>query len=261
MTRNVYKYIGIALGALLASQSVWAQDDDEPYRTRPHHRRGRISGGGLGYFCFGGAFEHSDKLERIIRESFGMDYKQRSAGISLGGRGFGSPGRGIFLGGGGYAVITGTQTITTAEITTSTGAGFFNVGYGFAPGKSMLIMPFVGFGGGGLTLEVQNLSDKQLVFDKSDFEGVPAGRKRRYTYGNFMMELGLTSQFFVGENGSNGGFAIGFEAGGYILPGSSWRDANDNTVRGVSSVSVGGGYLRLTVGGGGVGRNRGRDRN
>lgn len=237
---------------LLCGQIVFAQELGYVPKGKKNIRR-EVRGGGMGYFSIGLGIPQSNRLEAVIQQSVGKAYAQENFALSLGGRGFGCMGKNVFLGGGGYAIVNGSQTLENAQVNTSVGAGFFNIGYAILADENMLLLPFIGFGGGGTNVEIKNLSDKPIVFDRTAFESIPAGRKRNYSAGNFMFEVGLTAQLYV-----VGGFAVGLEAGGYFMPNASWLDANQNDVRGVESVNARGGYLRLTVGGGGfVRKSRG----
>ncbi len=81
-------------------------------------------------------------------------------------------------------------------------------------------------------------------------DALPPGVTREYNSGFFVFDFGVGLQRFLFRG--DGGFALGLEGGFMttIIKGD-WEDADGNKVTGLEKLGAAGGYLRLTVGGGG----------
>lgn len=179
--------------------------------------------------------------------------------LTLGGTGFGEPGRWM-IGGEGQAFIAPTRTTTTGSYQVSLGGGYgmFRVGYDFAQTENVDLFPSIGIGGGGVAFNIRGRSAPTFA----DVLATP-GRSSNMTQGGFMLGAGLTANYRVRlpmkDTTRTGGLLFGV-SGGYIINpfNSDWRLDGVNTVAGGPSISLQGWYARFSIGGWGRGPKRRR---
>ena len=206
--------------------------------------------GGVGYFMIG----YSGLQISELNESF------KSAGIpelSTGSISIGGGGHYIYknfiLGGEGHGLLGATSENTDYKTSHSAGYGFFNLGYVVFQGKSINLYPILGFGGGGMTVSVTDKSKLTNSFD--DILQDPA-RESYITSGGFLLNLSLGSDYFFAASKSDkytGGFLVGIKAG-YILniTSNDWC-FNGNQLNNSPNTGLSGPYVRIVIGGGGIG--------
>ena len=131
--------------------------------------------------------------------------------------------------------------------TVGSGGGGFELGVAAVNRNAWLLIPYLGAGGGGVTLDVTNTSNTTLTI--GDDEPLPAEGRRSYSAGFAYVELGLAAHrlLFRGP----GGFAVGVDAGALVSVVSSPWNNDAGGVDGISRPRITGGFLRLTLGGGG----------
>jgi len=111
----------------------------------------------------------------------------------------------------------------------------------------------VGFGGGGMTVSITDKSKLTSSFD--DILEEPA-RESYLNSGGFLLNLSLGSDYFFAGSKSDkysGGFLIGLKAG-YILnlSGNDWYFGGNELDNSPNS-GISGPYVRIVIGGGGIG--------
>jgi hypothetical protein len=135
----------------------------------------------------------------------------------------------------------------------SGGGGGFELGYAVVSDPEWLAFPFVGVGGCGLSLTIDNDTFETIRFANND--DIPAGSSRQYQGGFYYLEAGFGFQRLMmwGQDGEGqGGFAMGAELGFMVSSfNSRWGNDDDIALNGVDSVRLDGGFVRLTLGGGG----------
>lgn len=169
-------------------------------------------------------------------------------GGMLGGGGRALLGRRLMLGGKGYALLTPRKSGLHGSARITGGGGGLDVGVALYNNDNWLVYPYLGAQGFGLDLEVTNDSAQpRRLGDLS----IPAGESRTFTAGFPMIELGAGVQRLLFSGDNHGGFMIGLELGFlYGFAGDAWQ-LDELDVAGLGAPGLNGGYLRLTLGGGG----------
>ncbi len=217
---------------LLAPASAWAQ-------------------GGLGYFYMGTGAADLGKYQSALQTSLGDDLQIVGPGIHFGGRGMGSFGNRVFIGGNGFSGTFASGETANGAAEVNLAMGFFNIGVAAVARNRVLFVPFIGIGAGGTGVSLKNENPARSVyFDQT--AAVAYERTRKYSNSGFGAEAGVSLQFIVtGKRENPAGLALGLEAGGLLRAPGRWRDSDGNVIRGPERMGFQGAYLRLTIGGGG----------
>lgn len=169
-------------------------------------------------------------------------------GGMLGGGGRALLGRRIMLGGKGYALLTPTQSGAHGTARVTGGGGGLDVGVALYNRDRWLVYPYLGAQGFGLDLDVTNNSTQSRAIGEVR---IPAGESRTFRTGFPMIEVGAGVQRLLFRGDEHGGFMVGLELGFvYGFAGDAWQ-IDDMDVAGLGTPGLTGGYLRLTLGGGG----------
>jgi hypothetical protein len=210
---------------------------------------------GRGYFQIGGMGLDLGALNSALRTASYPKLATRF--LTLGGAGFGEHGRWL-IGGEGQALIGSDETTTSGayQVSLNGGYGLFKVGYKAVSRPDCDLTPMIGFGGGGMRLDIVGRSAPTFGAVLTD-----PGRSSRLTSAEFIMDLGITATHLfhndAARNGRRGGLLLGGSAGYLFAPGSvKWRLDDINSVGGAPSLKVQGPYARFAIGGWG-GRRRG----
>jgi hypothetical protein len=170
--------------------------------------------------------------------------------LSLGGSGYGGPGRWLF-GGEGQVLIGAAQETTAGlhQVSMNGGYGMFRFGYNLLNRGYLDLFPSVGLGGGGVAFKIRGRSAP--TFD--DVLDTP-GRSSTMTQGGFTIGFGLSANYRISmpmkDSSRVGGLLIGATAGYVLNPASSgWRLDEINTVAGGPDVRMQGWYARFSFGG------------
>ncbi len=207
--------------------------------------------GGLGYFMIGYTGMELGNMNSLFKEN---GYPELSNSSFT----FGGGGHFVFknfiIGGEGHGISGGSSSNAKYDIKLGGGYGFFNLGYILYHNPTVNVYPLLGFGGGGSTIGITDKSKNPENFN--DLLENPA-RESYITNGGFMLNFSLGADFFVlaskSENGS-GGWIMGIKAGYvYNASGNDWYFNNKETA-GSPDAGISGPYLRLTIGGGGMGK-------
>jgi hypothetical protein len=155
----------------------------------------------------------------------------------------------LWIGGKGFGMIIDTPNSSHGTVKLSGAGGGGEVGYAVVASPHWLVVPFVGFGAFGYSLNLTNTSNGPL----SIYQGETIGRggESQYTAGFFTGEAGIrvSRLLFSGS----GGFMVGAEVG-YLsaLQRAAWESSSGTAAP--ESAELRGGYLRLIIGGGGFSR-------
>jgi len=205
--------------------------------------------GGLGYASVAPFFGDISGLEEGLRAptALGASYGVGRTGLLLGGGGgavlFGR----LWLGGKGYALLTGPFENARGEVSLTGGGGGFELGYVASSRAKMLVIPFMGLGGFAYSLEVTNRTSGPMTIQQAAV--IPPSQSRKFTSGFATLDVGIRLQrlLFWGH----GGFSAGVEVG--LLRSLSTRPWQSESVELTDhpGAALDGAYVRLNFGGGG----------
>ncbi len=203
--------------------------------------------GGMGYFMVGNSILDMSALNSKLQSKGYPTFSNNF--ISLGGGGHGIVGK-FTVGGEGHGFLGDEVSRENYTVSIGGGYGFFNLGYILYQGKSIIIYPIIGFGGGALTLGVIDRSSSSSFDDALDN---PKG-KSELTTGGFLMNLALSSDYlFSFSSDKIGGMLIGIRIGYVFSPLKSGWEMNGKDISG-PNVNFSGPYVKLLIGGGNYGK-------
>ena len=170
-----------------------------------------------------------------------------SFGYTIGGGGRALMLRRLVIGGRGFGVFTSRVGGDRGFASVTGGGGGLELGVAAVNRDAWLLIPYVGGGGGGVTVEVDNASDGPLTI--ADDEEIPVGGQRSYEAGFGYIEFGLATHrlLFFGD----GGFALGLDVGGLVSVAPTPWSTGGRDLEGIDRARLSGGFLRLSIGGGG----------
>lgn len=228
--------------ALFTPVTALAADGE---RSEP--RRARI--GGLGFMQVGTHIGPIADIAGTLRDPNALGGRATSPefGYTIGGGGRALLLRRLVIGGRGFGVFTPRVGGDRGFARVTAGGGGFELGVAAVNRDAWLLIPYVGGGGGGVTVEVANESDAPLTV--ADDEEIPVRGQRSYDAGFGYIEFGLATHrlLFFGS----GGFALGLDVGGIISVAPTPWSTGGRDLDGIDRARVSGGFLRLTIGGGG----------
>ena len=206
--------------------------------------------GGLGYFMIGYTGFNLGEMNTQFKDN---GYPELTNGSLT----FGGGGHFIInnfiIGGEGHGLLGGSSSNSNYSINMGGGYGFFNLGYNLYHNPTVNIYPLLGFGGGGVTIGMTDKSKTPENFN--DLLENPA-RESYITNGGFMINFSIGADFFVLANktkNASGGWIMGIKAGYiYNASGNDWY-FNNEKITGSPNAGISGPYVRLTIGGGGLG--------
>jgi len=203
--------------------------------------------GGMGYFMFGGSTIDIDKLNSRLASKGYPKFSDNF--ISIGGGGHGIINR-IIIGGEGHGLISDELSSGNYKTFLTAGYGFFDLGYIVFSTGALNIYPILGFGGGGMSLEI-------LRRDSPTFDEVldNPGRNTELSTGGFLLNVALGADYLLvlgkDEKGL-GGIVVGIRVGYTYSPIKGDWDLDGNDISGGPKVGITGPYIRLMFGGGGI---------
>jgi len=205
---------------------------------------------GRGYFMFGGSILDIKDLNSRL-ESKG--YSKFSDNLfSLGGGGHGIINR-VIIGGEGHGLFGGEKESAisgeTYKTSLAVGYGFFDIGYILYSKGDLNIYPFLGLGGGGISVKIAER-------EAPSFDEVLDNPKRsaNLSSGGFLLNLALGVDYLLklaeDENGE-GGLVFGLRMGYTFTPIKGDWQMDGIDVSGGPEVGITGPYIRFMIGGGG----------
>lgn len=219
--------------------------------------QGPARAGGFAHFQGGVNLGYFPVLNQHLTqpEVLGQSYRPHEEGLQIGGGGYGLIGK-LLLGGSGYFTGFSPVKADSASVTLSSGTGLFNIGYLLKGDARWIVFPYVGIGGSGITLRIENQADSGgIFFDRQS--GISFGEISRLSLGGIAFEAGISVKRFItrlSEDNSHGAAMIGLDIGfqNALFPSRNWADAQGQTLRGPGSLQAYMPYVRITVGGGGI---------
>ncbi|MCX7880372.1 MAG: hypothetical protein N2517_06900 [Ignavibacteria bacterium] len=217
--------------------------------SKEKEREKNGDGGGAGFFAIGANFINLDNLNnRLSAEGFS---KFSSRFISLGGGGQAYIGN-LIIGGEGHGLLQENTENPNYSTNVSIGYGFFNLGYTLVSTNSVKLYPLLGIGGGGMSLEIQDMNPK------SNFEELIKNPRTgtELSMGAFMLNFALGFDYLLkldkaNEKSGVGSFIIGIRLG-YTLSAikSNWV-VYEKKISNFPKTSLDGFSIRLHIGAGG----------
>lgn len=238
MRRSFFATAAAVLGAALLTLPSTARAEERPSRF-----------GGFGHGFAGvllgdlGGYDDDLAQSTALGEGAGPSF---FAGM-LGGGGRARLGRFLMLGGRGFALVAPPQTGVHGRSRFLGGGGGLDAAFVAYDDSTWLVYPYLGVLGMGVDIDVDSDSDQPRRIGDARIE--PNARVQLET-GFALIDLGAGAQRIV--YGDPGGFVqVGLELGFmYSVRLSPWA-IDDAEVQGLRGPALNGGYLRLTLGGGG----------
>ena len=218
--------------------------------TSDAHAEPAAEWGGFGQAFVGGMLSNYGNFENEMAQPrvLGNDFSMSPVGLQFGGGGWMMLAGTVLVGGRGLGFVVDASDTQGARVSFAGGGGGLVIGYAALNRDSYLLYPFFGFGGYGFSMEMTNvLGGQDIAFGS---ERVAPDATDAFSAGFFSFEFGVGFQrllFF-----DDGGFTVGAE-GGFTIPVApgGWNDADGRDISGLEELGISGGYLRLTLGGGG----------
>lgn len=206
--------------------------------------------GGFGHAFFGGALNGYGNFENEMAapRALGDDFSISPLGMQFGGGGKFLIAGTILVGGKGMGWAMSADQSQGANVSLTGGGGGFDIGYAAYNQDQNLLYPYFGLGGYALEIEMQNrLATQSIAFGSAR---VAPDATDTFSAGFFTFDFGVGFQrlLFFGD----GGLTVGAE-GGVMIPilRGAWQGEDENEISGLEELGVSGGYLRITLGGGG----------
>ena len=205
--------------------------------------------GGVGGFDVGTMNVNMDGFNQFLPEG----YPQLSGDfLTLGGDGYFMFENFIF-GGYGHGLWGDQKRFQRQQITIGGGMGFFQFGYAFLATDKIKLYPFLGLGGGGMTMNVSAI-DRQAKDDITN--GVQNNQylETNISWGSYMFDLGVGLDYMPpsepGGPGGNGA-RLGLRAGYQFSPSNADFRYSGGLIDGANDFAFSGFYFRIIMGGGG----------
>ena len=206
--------------------------------------------GGMGYSIFGRSFldlkDFNAKLESngysAITENF----------FSVGGGGHGIIKNKFIIGGEGHSLLGGGTTVGTYENSLIINYGFLDFGYIIYSVGELRLYPLIGLGGGGMKFKI---SEKLTSLSFDDILDTP-DRNSEISKSSFLLNLAFGLDYllkFAEDEKGRGGMLLGLRAGYCVSPFKSNWNMGEIEISGVPDLGFTGPYIRLMIGGGGIG--------
>lgn len=207
--------------------------------------------GGFGYALFGVTNVNFGNLQNVLRstEGFGKNFTISSNGTAAGGGGHALLTNRLLIGGKGYGSITSiTGSENDVEVSVTSGGGGFNLGYSLINNNKWLVYPFIGYGGGGYTLSIENHAKQGL---KLGDETLAESTNAEYTAEQSIFEVGLGAHHLFFNPETSGGLMVGVILNAaFGVSKIPWR-RDDKTIQALGNTKLQIITLSFTFGGGG----------
>ncbi len=195
---------------------------------------------GEGFFSIG--VQHAD-IEDLNHQLDGMGYPtfDRTM-LAIGGGGYTVRDGGLMLGGEGYGLLTGENSVQSRSVSLGGGHGFFTIGYLRKLSPTLEVYPMIGLGGGGMRMAI----GPQAAPDSFDDVLEDPDRQVAMHRGGLLLSLGGGVTHRFGDE--PGGLTLGVRAGYVLEPYSvAWR-MDGNVVSDGPDAAMAGPFLRVTLG-------------
>lgn len=188
-------------------------------------QQAQSQGEGFGGPMVGGIYYDMDDLNSRLSD-LGFGQLDNTLFI-IGGRAYGLIGDRVLMGGSGFGILG--QTVQTDSVTArfSGGMGFFDFGYALLKINNYSLVPLIGIGGGGVTL---NLEPRQLAAPSFDSVLLDPRRTASLSAAGFALKIGIVNHFAWDVTQERRDNTVStFKAGGNIevsvvyLPNMEWK--------------------------------------
>lgn len=198
--------------------------------------------GGGGFFAAGVNSVDLGPLNRRLSEAGYPTFPSEL--FAIGGGGYGVVADRLLLGGEGYGLIAPSRGFRGREVSAGGGYGLFTVGYRVRPTGQLAVIPQVGVGGGGLSLDIGNR-------EAAEFDDVldDPNREASLEKGSLLLSLGVGAEYRLTTPEEPGGFLIGLRAGYLLSPYDTDWTLGEDRLAGSPDASFEGPYVRVTIGG------------
>ncbi len=208
--------------------------------------------GGMGYFMTGVGINDIGNLNSVLKDHAYWDMSDMF--YSIGGGGHAIIKR-FIIGGEGHNIIGDAVTSGNTKTSLWGGYGMANVGYLAFATKRLRLYPLVGFGGGGLIFKIvdtQGSPSFQELLDNPT-------RSVEMSTGCLLVSVSFGLDYLIVQEETErgvGGMILGFRAGyNFALSKGEW-EFDDVEVSNGPEIGFTGPYVRLMIGGGGVGKHK-----
>ncbi len=207
--------------------------------------------GGLGFARVGIVAGFSGSLGHDLETTLGKGAAPGGYFPTFGGGGWTLMGGRLMLGGGGFAIHLPSDGGQNGTASIWGGGGGFKLGYAVINNENWLGFPYIGMGGCGIGMKITNESKQAIAFGDDQ---IAPGAEREYSGGYVYYEFGFGVQRLLmwGHESGQGGFTLGAELGFLVSSfNNRFESQSGLEVGGVDAVRVNGGFMNLTIGGGG----------
>jgi len=204
--------------------------------------------GGMGHFMAGYSFNNYSGINELFKANGFPELKEGA--FSIGGGGW-AINNNIIIGGEGFGLSESVVKNSDYQIATSTGYGFFNLGYMLVKKPKFFAYPMLGIGGGETILAITKLENSPVAFqDVLD----NAGRESYLKAGGFLMNFSIGANYLLlggSSDSGSGGMLAGLRVGYMFDPDPNDWKFNDEKLTGSPDSGISCFYVKLTIGGGG----------
>lgn len=177
----------------------------------------------------------------------GPGWAASDTAFAFGGGGGTLFGRRFWLGGKGYGIILPTESSDRGRAHVRGGGGGFDVGVAVINRPHALVIPYLGVGGFGVSVDVRNRTQTPMAVGAGSV--LAPGEERTYDTGFWTIDAGVRT--FALTFVKNGGWAAGVDIGLMTSLVPSSFEVDGIGLRDVPPGRMTAGYLRLMIGGGG----------
>ena len=206
--------------------------------------------GGMGYSMFGSSIIDIKDLNAKL-ESKGFSSMSDNF-FSVGGGGHAIINNKVIIGGEGHTLLGDEVTSGNYQHSIIMGYGFFNLGYIGYSTKYLRVYPLLGLGFGGMNLKI---AEKVTSLSFDDVLDNPERRVELST-GGFLLNLAIGIDYLIKmeeEEEGRAGFVLGVRAGYTLSPFKSGCHMDEIEISGAPEMGMTGPYIRVMIGGGGIG--------
>lgn len=242
MKSNFKQALLCALLALVLnffSTSIFSQDENDLKKLF----------GGVGYFTPGASILTISKLNSELSSKNYPKFNNTFSSVGGGGHAIISN---FIIGGEGQGLIGKEQTTDKRTLNIAGGYGVFNLGYILFEKNGLMIYPIVGLGGSGLSISIT----ERMIPKFSEVIDSLKGHIELST-GAFMLNFALGADYLISldrQENTHSGVLVGIRIGFTFTPVAGDWKMDDVKVSSGPETGLNGVYIKLLIGGGGIGR-------
>jgi hypothetical protein len=243
--------IGLCSVVLLFNLGAQTSDENLKYKS-----------GGFGSFFIGTSYYRTKNISDYLRrpDVLGSDYSPSNISYIIGGEGGMIRSR-LFIGGGGFNVITPVSSTELGYANFSMSGAYLKLGYKLYEDRKMFMFFYTSIGLSGYALEIKNSSDtKNINFNHK--APIYPSEKRTYSEEGLLFDIGTSLKTIsLSKESESGdkieGLVLGIDLGILAyLPLNEWQNSRNIVVGPPNLIQMLSPYIRLTIGGGGFGLHK-----